>query len=54
MPPDELGIGSEFINASSALAKIGTDIPDDEVKPKRKTKDEGLPMPVMPNEKKER
>jgi heterodisulfide reductase subunit B len=48
--PDELGIGSEFINARSALAKIGTDLPADEEKPKRKIKnDEGLPMPLMPN-----
>jgi heterodisulfide reductase subunit B len=55
MAPDELGIGSGFVSARSALAKIGTEIPDDEVKPKRKIQnDEGLPMPVMPNGKKER
>lgn len=55
MSPDELGIGSEFIDARSALEKIGVAIPEGEEKPKRKIKkDEGLPMPVMPNEKKER
>lgn len=53
--PGELGIGSEFISARSALAKIGSDLPDDEVKPTRKTpKEEGLPMPIMPDKKKER
>ncbi|MGD8458668.1 MAG: CoB--CoM heterodisulfide reductase iron-sulfur subunit B family protein [Anaerolineales bacterium] len=55
LAPDDLGIGSEFVSARDALAKIGTELPDDEVKLKRKTtKNEGLPMPVMPNEKKER
>jgi len=53
--PDELGIGSEFVDANSALAKIGTDLPADDEKSRRKIKkDEGLPMPVMPSEEKER
>jgi heterodisulfide reductase subunit B len=52
--PDELGIGSEFMSARDALAKIGTDLPEEEVKSTRKKKQEGLPMPSMPNEVKER
>jgi heterodisulfide reductase subunit B len=52
--PSELGIGSEFMSARDALAKIGTDLPEEEVKSTRKKKQEGLPMPSMPNEVKER
>jgi heterodisulfide reductase subunit B len=52
--PDELGIGSEFISARSALTAIGTELPEEEVKPKQKKNKEGLPMPKMPNEVKER
>ena len=51
--PEDLGIGSEFISAKSALTKIGAELPEEEVKPKKKKK-EGLPMPTMPNEVKER
>jgi heterodisulfide reductase subunit B len=44
---DEVGIGSEFVEARSALEKIGTEIPVEGGKSKKKTKNEGLPMPTM-------
>jgi heterodisulfide reductase subunit B len=43
----ELGIGKEFVDPSAALAKIGVEKPDEDAKPKRKKKDEGLPMPTL-------
>jgi heterodisulfide reductase subunit B len=50
----ELGIGKEFVDARPALAKIGVEVPVDEEKPKRKPrrrkKEEGLPMPRMTEE----
>jgi len=52
--PDELGIGSEFINPRAALERVGTDFPEEELRPKQKKKNEGLPMPTMPSEVKER
>ena len=52
--PDELGVGKEFVDAREALAKIGVEVPAVEEKPKRKPrrkkKQEGLPMPRMSEE----
>lgn len=52
--PDELGIGKEFVDAREALAKIGVEVPVAEEPPKRKPrkrkKQEGLPMPKMGEE----
>ncbi|MFN2104413.1 MAG: CoB--CoM heterodisulfide reductase iron-sulfur subunit B family protein [Candidatus Promineifilaceae bacterium] len=52
--PAELGIGKEFVDARPALAKIGVEVPEDvEVqkrKPRRRKKEEGLPMPRMGEE----
>lgn len=45
----ELGFGKEFIDSKPAIAKIGTEVPSDGKKPKKK-KDEGLPMPQMPGQ----
>ena len=51
---NELGIGKEFVDASEALAKIGVEVPVDEEQLKKQTrrrkKQEGLPMPRMPEE----
>lgn len=43
----DLGIGKEFIDPKEALAKIGIEVPVDEDTPRRKKKEEGLPMPQM-------
>jgi hypothetical protein len=49
-----LGIGKEFVDARDALAKIGVEVPVSEEtaqKPsRRRKKQEGLPMPKMPEE----
>ncbi len=51
---DELGIGKEFVDAREALAKIGVEVPVDEEQAKRpsrrREKQQGLPMPKMPEE----
>jgi heterodisulfide reductase subunit B len=46
----DLGIGKEFVDPRPALAKIGVEVEDEDApkKPRRKKKDEGLPMPQMP------
>jgi len=50
MDAKALGIGDELVNARSALAKIGVEVPEPETpKQKRPTKEE-LPMPHMPKE----
>jgi heterodisulfide reductase subunit B len=50
----ELGIGKEFVDARFALARIGVDVPvEDETprrKPRRRKKEQGLPMPRMGEE----
>lgn len=49
--PDALGLGKEFVSSRAAMAKIGVDIPEEEVeatKPRRKKDDPSLPMPEMP------
>lgn len=46
--PQSLGIGSEFVSAAPALAKIGAE-PPEKPKKRRAAKDE-LPMPTMPEE----
>jgi len=46
----ELGIGAELVDARSALAKIGVEVPpspEAEGAPKRKRDDKSLPMPKM-------
>jgi heterodisulfide reductase subunit B len=50
--PKELGIGTELVDARTALAKIGLDVPpsDKSATPPRRKKAEGLPMPRMPEE----
>lgn len=50
IPPAELGIGKEMVDARPALAKIGVEIPEAEVPKKKKTDKEALPMPRMPEE----
>jgi heterodisulfide reductase subunit B len=56
--PKELGIGSEVVSARAALAKIGIDLPLEEVpdagapgghRRPRREKSQGLPMPSMPD-----
>lgn len=50
--PKELGFGLEMVDSSSALGKIGVEVPETEEKkarPKR-TKPTGLPMPQMPGD----
>lgn len=50
--PKDLGFGLELVDASSALGKIGVEVPEAEEKkarPKR-TKPTGLPMPQMPGD----
>jgi heterodisulfide reductase subunit B len=48
----ELGLGKEFVDTRVALAKIGVDVPKEDVqkkRPSRRRKDDpSLPMPVMP------
>jgi heterodisulfide reductase subunit B len=48
LTPKELGFGKEFVDAKPAIAKIGTEAPVEEKKPKKK--EEGLPMPQMPGQ----
>ena len=46
LKPEELGFGSEFVDAAPALATISEEKPK---KPRRKRRDKNaLPMPVMP------
>jgi heterodisulfide reductase subunit B len=44
--PKELGFGREFVDTKAAISKIGTEVPEEPKK--RKKKEEGLPMPKMP------
>lgn len=45
-PPEELGIGNEFIDSTEALAKIGVEVPEPEKKRSRRRRDDPtLPMP---------
>jgi heterodisulfide reductase subunit B len=46
----ELGIGKELVDARSALAKIGVEVPEPELPKKKKPTKEELPMPRMPEE----
>jgi heterodisulfide reductase subunit B len=50
MPPADLGIGKEMVDARPALAKIGVEVPEVEVPKKKKAEKEALPMPRMPEE----
>jgi heterodisulfide reductase subunit B len=47
----ELGLGKEFVDTRAALAKIGVEVPEEEVavkRPSRRRKDDpSLPMPLM-------
>ena len=48
--PQDLGFGKELVDARQALSRIGVEVPEEAPptrKPKR-TKKQGLPMPVMP------
>lgn len=49
LPPETLGIGSEFIDVRPALSKLGVEVPapPEPAKKKRPSKEE-LPMPRMP------
>jgi len=49
VPPDQLGLGKEFVDARPALSKIGVEIPEEPPKKKRPSKEE-LPMPHMMQE----
>ena len=48
LDPKKLGIGKEFVDPRPALAKIGIEVEEEPPKPKRRKKEEGLPMPQMP------
>lgn len=52
--PVELGIGKEFVSARAALGRIGVELPEEPAEAARparsRKKDEGLPMPKMPEE----
>jgi len=53
--PKDLGFGKELVDARQALSHIGVEVPEEAPptrKPKR-TKKQGLPMPVMPGEEEE-
>ncbi len=50
MSARELGIGKELVDARSALAKIGVQVPEAEPAKKKKPSKEELPMPRMPEE----
>jgi heterodisulfide reductase subunit B len=50
MSAADLGIGKEFVDARTALAKIGVEVPVEETGKKRKPTKEGLPMPRMQEE----
>ncbi len=45
LPPETLGIGSEFVDARPALAKIGSQPPEGEPARKKRPAKEELPMP---------
>jgi heterodisulfide reductase subunit B len=46
---EDLGIGTELVNARAALEKIGVEVPEDKPAPRGPRKKEtGLPMPRMP------
>jgi heterodisulfide reductase subunit B len=51
----ELGIGKEFVDPRTALAKIGVEVPAEEPEPARPVRrakdDRSLPMPGMPEAK---
>lgn len=52
MDPKDLGFGSELVNASAAMSRVGVETPppvEEKPQPKRK-KPSGLPMPVMPDQ----
>lgn len=56
LEPQQLGFGTELVDARAALAKIGVEAPLPEQPPTealptppRRTKPEGLPMPRMPH-----
>lgn len=47
MTPRSLGIGQSLVSAADALAKIGTEPPEEEKRPARRRRDDkSLPMPV--------
>lgn len=48
IPANELGIGKEFVDARPALAKIGVEVPTEEVPRKTRPSKQELPMPRMP------
>jgi len=53
--PEKLGFGKEITDARPAMNKIGVETPPptgaaQKAKPRRKKKDQGLPMPIMPSE----
>jgi heterodisulfide reductase subunit B2 len=51
IPPSELGIGKEFVDAKPALSKIGVEIDTSKEETKMKPPKEALPMPHMPEER---
>jgi heterodisulfide reductase subunit B len=50
MSAKELGIGSELVDARSALAKIDVEVPEPELDRKKRPSKTELPMPHMPEE----
>lgn len=54
--PEKLGFGKEIVNANTAMSRIGVETPvaEEGKKPRRRRKkDSGLPMPVMPKSNEE-
>jgi heterodisulfide reductase subunit B len=49
---EELGFGSELVDARPALSRIGVELPEEEPTPRKRKrkKQEGLPMPRMPGD----
>lgn len=53
--PEKLGFGKEIVDARAAMSKVGVETPAptegaQAEKPRRKKKEEGLPMPTMPGD----
>ena len=54
LEPRKLGFGKELVDARKAMSRIGVEVPQDEMQPRKaRRKKEGLPMPSMPGEEAE-
>jgi heterodisulfide reductase subunit B len=49
LEPRKLGFGTELVDASQAMSRIGVEVPKEEPEPRKaRRKKSGLPMPTMP------